>query len=188
MLAVCRPLFRQSPGTSALLSCIQFHPGDISDTHKPCNQPQLLKAQQTSSVFQIFTVSSQSAQAMAVAGAPRDLPTAPCPVLLTLLMKILLKMLVTWNTAMNLMKMKIPIQTIFPPHSIFLNVLSTIITLIMTAFVLMILRVHACLKFSSVSNSCNLHIYFVCDSVKYRHMLIRSLFSDTVHSTLVHVK
>ena len=108
--------------------------------------------------------------------------------LLTLLMKILLKMLVTWNTAMNLMKMKIPIQTIFPPHSILLNVLSTIITLIMTAFVLMILRVHACLKFSSVSNSCNVHIYFVCDSVKYRQRLIRSLFSETVHSTLVHVK
>ena len=89
---------------------------------------------------------------------------------------------------MNLMKMKIPIQTIFPPHSIFLNVLSTIITLIMTAFVLMILRVHAYLKFSSVSNSCNIHIYFVCDSVKYRHRIIRSLFSITVHSRLVHVK
>ena len=89
---------------------------------------------------------------------------------------------------MNLIKMKIPIQTIFPPHSIFLNVLSTIITLIMTAFVLMILHVHACLKFSSVSNSCNIHIYFVCDSVKYRHRLIRSLFSEIVHSRLVHVK
>ena len=63
---------------------------------------------------------------------------------------------------MNLMKMKIPNQTIFPPHSIFLNVLSTIITLIMTEFVLMILRVHACLKFSSFSNSCNIHISFVC--------------------------
>ena len=38
------------------------------------------------------------------------------------------------------------------------------------------------------SNSCNIHISFVCDSVKYRHRLIRSFFSETVHSTLVHVK
>ena len=52
--------------------------------------------------------------------------------LLTLRMKILLKKLLRWNTAINLMKMKLLNQTIFPPQSIFLGALSTIITLIVT--------------------------------------------------------
>ena len=57
--------------------------------------------------------------------------------------------------------LKVQLRTIFPPQSIFVVALSTIITLIVTACVMTIPHFGACRKSSNVSNSYNIFSLFV---------------------------
>ena len=57
--------------------------------------------------------------------------------------------------------LKVQLRTIFPPQSIFVGALSTIITLIVTACVMTIPHFGACPKSSNVSNSYNIFSLFV---------------------------